>query len=114
MTTDDFDIYDLNIVDSILNNLRKNNISQVFINKANIKNIFICWLNIKARSFVEAGKDWIDSKLRDIDRDSDKTSGGVETNKIGKKKLIEELEKKYFGIEIEKFIENGYKKENKK
>lgn len=74
--------------------------------------MFIQWLNINSKNYIECARDWFDSKLRDIDRDSDKTESGKETNPSGKKFMIKDLEKKHFKIVLREFKNNGYKKPN--
>lgn len=98
------------MVDDILDTLRKNNISQNYIYKTPIKDIFIHWLNINSRSYIENARQWFDSKLRDIERDSEKTESGAEANAAGKARFKRDLETKEFGITIEQFIKNNYKK----
>ena len=95
----------------ILSILRKENIDT---NNLNIRDVFIHYLNINASNYIESARYWFDSKLREIDKESDKTDSGKETNKSGKKARIKELEQKYFKITLKEYKDNGYKIINKK
>jgi hypothetical protein len=97
----------MSTIQEILSTLRKENVFN--LSEMDIKEIFISFLNVNSLNYIETARNWFDSKLRDIDRESDKTESGKETNKSGKKMRIRELEIKYFKTTLKDFKENGYK-----
>lgn len=69
-------------------------------------------MNIEAKKYIESATNWFDSKLRDVDRDSDKDEKGEKLNEIGKFFELPNQEVKNFGITLKEFKANGYEISN--
>lgn len=66
--------------------------------------VFLSWFSLQEKKLEKNAIDWLESQLRDIDTESDKTEDGKKTSDVGKMMKIKELELEKFGGQIEDVI----------